>query len=135
MKTQSTIPLHECRDPAALSQITLAAAYCLLAMPGTTTTVNDGILYAADGAGMFGILTPDWTATEQEAAYIDGWAVMDVDSTGYLEVQRIDATEVFDCDGLAVMHVADYARKGSLLHQRALTITTAAQAGRTRPTV
>lgn len=52
----------------------------------------------------------------------EGWGLFDVDSTGYLEIQKSDEAGVFDDDDDAFSFVRRLAEAGSRLHSEALDI-------------
>jgi hypothetical protein len=69
----------------------------------------------------------EWTAEDRDAAFDDGWAVVDADAGGYLIGRRDDEqTFPFETDDDAQAHVEDRAREGSTLHQRAVAFVRAA---------
>jgi hypothetical protein len=54
-------------------------------------------------------------------AIVEGWDVFDVDSTGYLEIERDDEQGHFTSDAEALLHVVERARAGSAYHRAALS--------------
>lgn len=68
-----------------------------------------------------------------EFARSEGWGIFDIDSTGYLEIQRDDEQGVFASDDDAFDHVFKLSRAGSDLHTKALAIHFASTLERQRP--
>lgn len=52
----------------------------------------------------------------------EGWALVNYDSTGLLQIQRLDEANVFNSDEAAIAHVARLAMAGSILHQEAMSL-------------
>jgi hypothetical protein len=65
---------------------------------------------------------PGWTNADSAAAVAEGWAIFERGGDGTLEIQLDDEAAIFANDAEAQLFVADKARAGSDLHQRALTI-------------
>lgn len=75
-----------------------------------------------------------WTAQDSDAAQADGWDVFDLDSRGFLQIQKCDEAQtelVNDMD--AVCHVYDQAARGSELHRKAIMVTLSMKDGNSDP--
>ena len=58
--------------------------------------------------------------TDGRIAYSEGWAMIDVDSSGYLEIERDDERDTFGSDEEAVAFVREEAVHGSPYHVKAV---------------
>ena len=75
---------------------------------------------------------PRWSLEDDCVAGIQGWGIFDIDSSGRLEIQRIDdmlvfcsegdGKSIFVSDGDALAYVERQAADGSAFHQKALLI-------------
>lgn len=65
---------------------------------------------------------PVWTAEDAKAAAAEGWGLFDVDSSGYLEIQRFDEEEMFDSDDEALAYVRQRVAQLGAIHYKALKI-------------
>lgn len=72
----------------------------------------------------------NWTEADQQQAFDEGWGVFDIDSTGYLEIQRLDEAEIFSSDEEARSYVYN---ETSTLHALAISIVKTSQKHRKRP--
>ena len=68
-------------------------------------------------------MTIQWTREDDEKAIEQGWDVVYSESSGVLEIERIDEMEVFPDDDCALMFVVNKAVEGNELAQKALLVT------------
>jgi len=64
----------------------------------------------------------EWTALQQRTAAAEGWAVINVDNTGVLEIQRLDEGSPFKDDAAALAFVRFRAARGCEFHRHALKV-------------
>jgi hypothetical protein len=85
-------------------------------MPSSNATPNRPAAEIVDH--IFSACT--WTADDRRAAQKEGWDLFDIDSTGVIEIQRLDTPRKFDSDDAARRYVRRMAANNSMLHMRAL---------------
>ncbi len=87
---------------------------------------------------------PDWVSEQirqhafnHQQALGEGWCIIDVDGSGYLEIERDDECDEFKTDPDALWFVIEKARGGSEYHREALKLVGVVIGGasETRPTV
>lgn len=62
--------------------------------------------------------------TADRHAMLEGWLVVNYESTGLYQIQRHDSAGQFANDGEALRHVRKLAKAGSSLHKEALALHT-----------
>ncbi len=68
-----------------------------------------------------------WDGLDPDQALEEGWFICDVDSTGWLEIEKDHESDVFDGDDAALVFVKAQAAAGSQYHAKALFICMTAQ--------
>ncbi len=90
-------------------------------MPKTKTKAAPTPRPLKEGVPIFNLFDDEfWGNKQRRLAHKEGWDIFDNDSTGVLEIQRLDDADNFENDGAAAHHVKVKAVSGSVLHLQAL---------------